>query len=79
MSEIPLHFKTITEVSELIREKNVSPVEVTTAILDRIDQLDSRPQKLCHDHGGPRDDGSTESRSRDHIWHISWVTPWRPQ
>ena len=42
MSEIPLHFKTITEVSELIREKNVSPVEVTTAILDRIDQLDSR-------------------------------------
>lgn len=41
MSEAPLHFKTITEVSELIREKRVSPVEVTTAILDRIDQLDS--------------------------------------
>ena len=42
MNEIPLHFKTITEVSELIREKHVLPVEVTTAILDRIDQLDSR-------------------------------------
>ena len=41
MSEIPLHFKTITEVSELIRAKHVSPVEVTTAILKRIDQLDS--------------------------------------
>ena len=42
MSEIPFHFKTITEVSELIRGKHVSPVEVTAAILDRIDQLDSR-------------------------------------
>ena len=41
MSEAPLHFKTITEVSELIREKHISPVEVTTAILDRIDQLDN--------------------------------------
>ena len=42
MSEIPLHFKTITEVAELIKAKHISPVEVTTAILDRIDQLDSR-------------------------------------
>ena len=41
MSEIPLYFKTITEVSELIKEKHVSPVEITAAILDRIDQLDS--------------------------------------
>ena len=41
MSTIPLHFKTITEVSELIKAKHISPVEVTTAILDRIDQLDS--------------------------------------
>ena len=42
MSERPLHFKTITEVAELIKAKHISPVEVTTAILDRIDQLDSR-------------------------------------
>ena len=41
MSKVPLHFKTITEVSELIRSKHISPMEVTTAILDRIDQLDS--------------------------------------
>ena len=41
MSKVPLHFKTITEVSELIRGKHISPVEVTTAILDRIDQLDN--------------------------------------
>ena len=41
MSEISLHFKTITEASALIRDKHISPVEVTTAILDRIDQLDS--------------------------------------
>ncbi len=42
MSEIPLHFKTITEVSELIKAKHISPVEVTTAILERIDRLDGR-------------------------------------
>ncbi|MCE2393055.1 amidase [Candidatus Poribacteria bacterium] len=41
MSKVPLHFKTITEVSELIRSKHISPVEVTAAILDRIDQLDN--------------------------------------
>ena len=41
MSEKPLHFKTITEVSKLIKAKHISPVKVTTAILDRIDQLDS--------------------------------------
>ena len=41
MSEIPLHFKTITEVSALIKEKHISPVEITTTILDRIDKLDS--------------------------------------
>ncbi len=41
MSEIPLHFKTITDIAELIRTKQISPMEVTTAILDRIDQLDS--------------------------------------
>ena len=41
MNEIPLHFKTITEVSELIRSKHISPTEVTTTILDRIDRLDS--------------------------------------
>ena len=42
MSEVPLHFKTITAVAELIKAKHISPVEVATAILDRIDQLDSR-------------------------------------
>ena len=41
MSEIPLHFKTITEVSELIKGKHISPVEITATILDRIDKLDS--------------------------------------
>ena len=41
MSKIPLHFKTITEIAESIKAKHISPVEVTTAILDRIDQLDS--------------------------------------
>ena len=42
MREMPLHFKTITEVAELIKSKQLSPVEVTTESLQRIDQLDGR-------------------------------------
>ena len=37
MSEIPLHSKTITEVAQLIRSKQLSPVEVTTAPVQRMD------------------------------------------
>ena len=43
MSEIPLHVQNqLPKLLNLIKAKHISPVEVTTAILDRIDQLDSR-------------------------------------
>jgi amidase len=42
MSEIPLHFKTITEISELLASKQLSPVELTTIMLQRIEQLDDQ-------------------------------------
>ena len=42
MSASPLHFLTIIEVASLIRNKQVSPVEVTEAMLGRIDALDGR-------------------------------------
>ena len=42
MSETPLHFKTITEIAEAIAAKQLSPVDVTTAMLERIAQLDGR-------------------------------------
>ena len=42
MNETPLHFKTITEISEAIAAKRVSPVEITTAMLQRIDALDGQ-------------------------------------
>ena len=47
MSESPLHFLTITEVAGLIRQKQVSPVEVTEAILSRIQELDGRYQSYA--------------------------------
>ncbi|MCH7734703.1 MAG: Asp-tRNA(Asn)/Glu-tRNA(Gln) amidotransferase GatCAB subunit A, partial [Chloroflexi bacterium] len=37
-----LHYKTITEISALIRDKELSPVEVTEAQLARIESLDGR-------------------------------------
>ena len=42
MRETPLHFRTITEISEEIASKQLSPVDVTAAMLARIEQLDSQ-------------------------------------
>jgi amidase len=47
MSESPLHFLTITEIASLIRDKQVSPVEVTEAMLQRIDAMDGRFQSYA--------------------------------
>ena len=47
MSDPPLHYLTITEVAALIRNKQVSPVEVTEAMLQRIDALDGRYQSYA--------------------------------
>ena len=35
-----LHFLTIAEASRLIRDRKLSPVELTRAFLDRIDAID---------------------------------------
>jgi amidase len=37
-----LHFETLTRISELIRSRAISSVEVTRALLDRIAQLDGK-------------------------------------
>ena len=42
MQETPLHFKTISEVAKLIETRQLSPVELTEAMLARIDSLDGR-------------------------------------
>ncbi len=42
MSGTPLHYKSITELAELLLSKQLSPVELTTALLERIDQLDDQ-------------------------------------
>lgn len=42
MSETPLYYKPITEIAELLSSRKLSPVELTTIMLDRIEQLDDR-------------------------------------
>jgi amidase len=42
MSEGPLHYQTISQVADRIAAKDLSPVKLTTAILDRIEQLDGQ-------------------------------------
>ena len=53
MSDPPLHYMTITGLAEMIRSREVSPVEVTQAILDRIGSLDGHLKSyatLMSDH-----------------------------
>ena len=38
MREKPFHFRTITEIADEIASKQLSPVDVTSAMLERIDQ-----------------------------------------
>ena len=40
MTDVPLHYQTITEVAARIQSRELSPVELTRAILERIDALD---------------------------------------
>lgn len=42
MSETPLYYKPITEIAELLSSKKLSPVELTTTMLQRIEQLDEQ-------------------------------------
>ena len=42
MCEKPFHFRTITEIAEEIAAKQLSSVDVTAAMLERIDQLDGQ-------------------------------------
>ena len=42
MNPTPLHYQTIAEVADRIAAKELSPVDLTTAMLDRIDQLEGQ-------------------------------------
>jgi amidase len=47
MPNTPLHFLTINELAPLIESKQLSPVEVTRALLERITRLDQRFQSYA--------------------------------
>ncbi len=42
MPDTPIHYMTISELSESFRDRRLSPVEVARAMLERIDALDGR-------------------------------------
>jgi aspartyl-tRNA(Asn)/glutamyl-tRNA(Gln) amidotransferase subunit A len=42
MAESGLPFRSLSDIAEQIRRQEVSPVEVTRAVLDRLEQLNPR-------------------------------------
>src|SRR3954452_10084320 len=42
MGSESLHFQTLMQTSDQIRRREISPVEVTTTLLERIEQLDGK-------------------------------------
>jgi amidase len=47
MPNSPLYFHTISELAALIQSRQISPIEVTQALLERITQLDQRYQSYA--------------------------------
>src|SRR5262245_4905818 len=47
MPDTPLHFQPITELAALLKTRQLSPVDVTQALLQRIEQLDQRLQSYA--------------------------------
>ena len=53
----------LIELAEHIRDGDLSPVEVTTSLLERIDDARSRPQRLRPGDEGPGNGGCPSRRS----------------
>src|SRR6266542_715919 len=47
MPNTALHYQTITELAAQLQSRQLSPVEVTQALLQRIEQLDGRLQSYA--------------------------------
>jgi aspartyl-tRNA(Asn)/glutamyl-tRNA(Gln) amidotransferase subunit A len=51
MAEPGLLFRSLSDIAEQIRPKDVSPVEVTRTVLDRLEHLNPRLNALITDLG----------------------------
>lgn len=60
MPDTPLYYLTISELAERLRTQQVSPVDVTQVLLDRIAQLDKR----CHSYATVMADQAMEVAQR---------------
>src|SRR5882672_10474973 len=61
-----LHFITVADASRRITRRELSPVELTEAYLQRIAAVDDQLQKLCHADRRPCPAAGEGGRGRDH-------------
>ena len=64
MTTIDLTTATIANTSKLLKNHELSPVELTKATLERIDRLDSQDWFLHYCHGRLRHSEGASSRGR---------------
>ena len=48
MTSVPLHFKSLTDVSRMIESGDITSVEATTHLLERIDRVDGQLHSYIH-------------------------------
>ena len=62
VAEKPLYYLSIHEAQQLIQKRQLSPVELTQAVLDRIEAVDGKVACLYQSHGRQRHGGGARGR-----------------
>ena len=75
MSEL-LHEKTISELAPLIKSKQVSPKEITLAVLEQIEKLDSQLNAFIEVTAKKALEQAVVAETRSVEWKLSWTTAW---
>ena len=78
MPDTPVHYKTITEIAPLLESKQLSPIELTRAMVGRIDDLDGRLRSYATLMADSAMTQAEKAEREIPHWELSGTTPRRP-
>ena len=76
MADDRLHFLSIAELSRLIEGRQISQVELTRSMLDRIGSWDSRYQSYATVTTERATAAAASAEAPDVFWHLSGTPSW---